>query len=59
MCTAGTCRGVMGTEACVGSAAGSFRDAVALNPPERGLMLARGWRNTDQERDVPFFCSAE
>lgn len=28
---------------------------LQLNPPERGLMLARGWRNTDQKKDVPFF----
>lgn len=28
---------------------------LQLNPLERGLMLARGWRNTDQEKDVPFF----
>lgn len=55
MCTAGTCRGVTGTEACVGSAAGSCRDALQLNPPKRGLMLARGWRNTDQEKDVLVF----
>lgn len=27
---------------------------LQLNPPERGLVLARGWRNTGQEKDVPF-----